>query len=602
MSGERVKGYRQGLPIALTVLLGTGLSVLAAGAIAHQTRTAQQLQFQRQTDVLATSLQRSINRYTDILRSLSDFYAVSEQTVSRADFNRFVERALATYPGIQALEWAPVVLAAERADFEARVQAEGYRAFQITERESRGGLVRAANRPHYVPVLYLQPLAGNELALGYDLTSDDIRREALETARDSGSVAASGRIRLVQENKNQLGFLVFLPLYESMKVPSTLQQRQDQLQGYLLGVFRVSEVVEESLETLSYDIDFTLTDVSALPDEQFLGFYQASERMVTTVPQLEEASAKTSGQVSRKIFKERQVARSLCPTVEACTQLLKVGGREWAIAFSPAANYPGTTPWSALSTLVVGLLLTAMIARYFLQAQIALAKSQELSALKIRLFSMASHELRTPLSTILLSAQVLESGASQGDRSRIYSRIRAAAKRMNQLLSDLLTLARAESGKIDFAPETLNPVLLCKQLIEEVRFSFEESPKIDFEVSPTTPPAAYLDPQLLRAILTNLLSNAVKYSGDRPQVLLKLSGHPHEIVLQVCDRGIGISAKDQARLYEAFHRGGNVGDIAGTGLGLAVVQACLQLHQGSLDCQSQLGKGTVFTVKLPQID
>ena len=103
-----------------------------------------------------------------------------------------------------------------------------------------------------------------------------------------------------------------------------------------------------------------------------------------------------------------------------------------------------------------------MIARYFLQAQIALAKSQELSALKIRLFSMASHELRTPLSTILLSAQVLESGASQGDRSRIYSRIRAAAKRMNQLLSDLLTPARAESGKIDFAPETLNPVFVMQ--------------------------------------------------------------------------------------------------------------------------------------------
>lgn len=207
---------------------------------------------------------------------------------------------------------------------------------------------------------------------------------------------------------------------------------------------------------------------------------------------------------------------------------------------------------------------------------------------------MASHELRTPLSTILLSAQSLEvaeestevKGVATGgspqerrcQRARTYSRIRAAAKRMNQLLSDLLTLARAESEKIDFLPETINLVAFCEQIIEEVRFSFENAPNIHLITDSTASPAAYVDPQLLRAILTNLLSNAIKYSRSNPQVSLTLIYHSHQIIFQVKDKGIGISKADQQNLKTAFYRGSNVGSITGTGLGLPVVYACLQLQ------------------------
>ncbi|MEM9266473.1 MAG: CHASE domain-containing protein [Cyanobacteria bacterium P01_F01_bin.13] len=573
---------RPALPIVLTLLLGSGLSILATLAVARWERANYRLQFQRQTDSLTTALQRSINRYTDLLLALGDFYAVSEQTVSRDEFNRFVQRALKTYPGIQALEWAPVVSEQDRNTFETSIQAEGYPTFQITERESRGGLIRAASRPYYSPVTYLQPLIGNELALGYDLTSDFTRRTALETARDTGQIAASGRIRLVQENKNQFGFLVFLPLYKGDLIPSSQAARRDQISGYLLGVFRVSDVVEESLETFDNNIDFTLRDRTAPPSQQFLGSYDATTQTVTT-----QATATPKKSV---------------PCTIGCT--LTTGGRQWTITYTPAANYPTLTLWGALSTLIIGLLLTTLIARYLSQAQAELARTRELSEAKIRLFSMASHELRTPLSTILLSAQALEADTHPtppNSHQRIYGRIRATAKRMNQLLNDLLTLSRAESGKLQFEPELLNLQQYCQQLIEEVQFSFEAFPKIGFITSGDCQ-KAYIDPQLLRAILTNLLSNAVKYSSSDPEVILSLSCHSHEIIFQVKDRGIGISKADQAKLYEAFYRGANVGNVVGTGLGLSVVNACLQLHQGTLTCDSQLGQGTTFRVTLPRIE
>ena len=123
---------RPTLPIALTLLLGSSLSIAATLAVARWEQANYRLQFQRQTDSLATALQRSINRYTDVLLSLGDFYAVSDQTISLVEFNQFVQRALYTYPGIQALEWAPILSAQPRKSFDATVHSDGYPRFQIT--------------------------------------------------------------------------------------------------------------------------------------------------------------------------------------------------------------------------------------------------------------------------------------------------------------------------------------------------------------------------------------------------------------------------------------------------------------------------------------
>ncbi|MGF1513869.1 MAG: CHASE domain-containing protein [Elainellaceae cyanobacterium] len=570
-------------PIALALLLGTSLSIPASLAVARWEQAHDRLQFQRQTDSLATALQRSLNRYTEVLLALGDFYRVSPEPVSRKDFNTFVQRALTTYPGIQALEWAPVVSDSDRPSYEATLRSQTPPTAQITERSSQGNLVPAAPRPSYVPVTYLQPWDGNEPALGYDLTSDPTRRSALEAARDTGAIAASGRIQLVQGNKDQFGFLVFLPLYDTLNPPS-VEARNAQINGYVLGVFRVSDVVEESLATLGYTIDFVLQDDTASPTDRFLGRYDAATQTLHA-----------------DIAKPLAPPHSLCPAEVDCTHSLAVAGRQWAIAFAPGEAYPAPTVWQRVSTLLIGLLLTTLVVRYLAHTQAQLTRTRELSALKIRLFSMASHELRTPLSTILLSAQTLEADALLQKHRRTFTRIRTAAKRMNQLLNDLLILSRAESGKLQFARELLKLHHYCHQVIDEVRFSVETAPAIRF--NPGNGDAkAYLDPQLLRAILTNLLSNAVKYSGPDPQVSLTLSHHLHQIIFEVQDQGIGIPAADQDRLHEAFYRGCNVGDVRGTGLGLSVVNACLQLHQGTLTYQSTVGQGTTFRVTLPQTD
>lgn len=230
-----------------------------------------------------------------------------------------------------------------------------------------------------------------------------------------------------------------------------------------------------------------------------------------------------------------------------------------------------------------------------------LEKEREINELKLRFFSMASHEFRTPLSTILISAQLLENSSKEWSKEKklknLY-RIQSAAKTMTQLLTDILTLTRAESGKLEFNPEPLDIENFCQSLVEEIEFSTRAQQNIFF-ISQCVSKSACMDEKLLRSIFTNLLSNAIKYSPEDSHIYFILSCEWGEAIFQIQDKGIGISPEDQELLYQSFHRGKNVGDVAGTGLGLAVVKKCVELHGGSIAVESKIGLGTTFTVGIP---
>ncbi len=231
----------------------------------------------------------------------------------------------------------------------------------------------------------------------------------------------------------------------------------------------------------------------------------------------------------------------------------------------------------------------------------ALEREQELSELRLRFFSMASHEFRTPLSTILLTAQILESSAHEGStqkRLRNLRRISSAAKSMTQLLNDILTINRAETGKLEFNFKSIALENFCQLFLKEIQLNAGSQHTLTFSTQGKCQ-NALIDERLLRYILTNLLTNAIKYSPDGGEVHLALTCEPGKVSFHVHDQGIGIPLSDQPHLFEAFHRGGNIGNIPGSGLGLTVVKKCVDLHGGKISVTSEVGVGTTFTVTLP---
>jgi len=218
------------------------------------------------------ALEQSLRLTRQSLEALASFYEAVPD-VDRASFGRFASPLLRADNTIQALEWAPYVAANRRADFERGARDDGYPEFKFTERSSASTMHAAGDRNSYFPVYYVEPLVGNEPALGFDLASDPARRQALETAIDTGEATATEPIVLVQESGNQHGFLLFLPVYASASSPTTVEERRAALRGLVLGVFRVGDIVKRSAVSSSESnsfIDLAIYDESAPARDQLL--------------------------------------------------------------------------------------------------------------------------------------------------------------------------------------------------------------------------------------------------------------------------------------------------------------------------------------------
>ena len=214
---------------------------------------------------------------------------------------------------------------------------------------------------------------------------------------------------------------------------------------------------------------------------------------------------------------------------------------------------------------------------------------------------MTSHEFRTPLAAILSAAELLKHYSDRmpaRERTEILENIGAVVKRMTNMLDRVLLIRQVETYILEFRPAQTNLLALCHKIVEEVCASRPLTAcEIVTHFALNTLTGLY-DEKLLRHILENLLSNAIKYSAHGGQVTFALSVQAGRTVFEVRDQGIGIPPEELPHLFEPFHRASNVGDIQGTALGLAIVKKSVELHGGTIDVQSDCGRGTRIVVTL----
>lgn len=233
-----------------------------------------------------------------------------------------------------------------------------------------------------------------------------------------------------------------------------------------------------------------------------------------------------------------------------------------------------------------------------------LARERELNEMKLRFVSMASHEFRTPLAMILSASDLLRDYDRRlpvEERREMLDDIHSAVWRLTEMLDEVLTLSRADAGRLEFKPQPVAIGEFCRGLLAERSRACGASHRFaldGLDIDETR----LIDEKLLRLALDNLLANAVRYSPTGSEIRLKVQLSPEETAFEVVDQGIGIPEGDQARIFETFFRAGNVGCTPGTGLGLAIVERALRRHQGQIRCFSVLGEGTRMALSIPQID
>jgi signal transduction histidine kinase len=273
-------------------------------------------------------------------------------------------------------------------------------------------------------------------------------------------------------------------------------------------------------------------------------------------------------------------------------------------------KYQGTSvqalgeSWVRHSFLILGVLSLLMIGGLLLTYR-NVSKEMGLARLKSDFVSNVSHELRTPLALIRLYAETLELGriTTQEKKEEYYRIIRKESERLTALINNILDFSRIEAGRKEYDfRETDVAELVCNTLdayryqIEQQGFAFEQN--IDSNI-----PKVPVDREAIARALVNLVNNALKYSANEKFLGVRLYRRDGVLKLEVVDRGIGITRREQSKIFEKFYRTGDplVHNTRGSGLGLSLVRHITHAHGGEVEVESTPGKGSKFTLSFPLV-
>lgn len=225
----------------------------------------------------------------------------------------------------------------------------------------------------------------------------------------------------------------------------------------------------------------------------------------------------------------------------------------------------------------------------------------EASAARSRFVSSVSHELRTPITSLRGYLELLaggEAGELAPDQQHYVNIAERNARALDELINDLLTLSRIQSGRISLNPEPVDIRLLLRELKAEMMPIATEK-KVDLVLVDTGDLVVSGDPLRLKQAFGNLVGNAIKYSPEGQAVVLRAFRINRQVVVSVVDWGTGIPKDDLPQLAEPFFRSSSNDRIPGTGLGLPIAKQMIELHGGRLAVESEPGAGSTFTVYLP---
>lgn len=569
---------RTSIPAAV-VVAGLALTALAAYLTRATAIGTDRLRFENAGDAVVHEIDSRLDAYIAMLRGGAGLFAASTE-VQLPEFRAYVERLelAVRYPGIQGMGFSRLVRPEQREQVASVVRSAGV-PFKYWP-DQPGQPVHA--------IVFLEPQdARNRLALGYDMYSESVRREAMDRARDTGAPAASGQVKLVQELVDpahaQSGFLIYVPVYAGGSTPATVEERRRDLFGFVYSPFRVGDLLRGIVrENGRPPVVYAVYD--GVPAEGRLHYQSAA--MPDAAP--------------FEVQRTREVA-----------------GRHWTIVMRPGAGFRGSARTSVLLVIGAGVLVTALLFAVT-RAQAAAREAAERTAEELRrseealrranlakedFLAVISHELRTPLNAIMGWAAMMRRGQLTAERhAHALDVIQRNAAAQAMLVEDLLDISRAVAGRLRLEVTRVHVADTLRAAIDAAKPSADaKGVKLSWEdrVELGTIDA---DPGRLQQIVSNLLSNGIKFTPAGGEVVLGAERSATALTIRVRDTGIGIDPGFLPQVFERFRQADSSTTRAhtGIGLGLAIARHLVDLHRGTISVESEgLNRGATFTVRLP---
>ncbi len=559
------------------------LTGLATRYVATTTDSRERLGFARTTESIELHLQARMATYIALLRATRGLFVASD-AISQDEFARFFSELRLTdqFKGTLGIGYSMRVPPEQKDALVAARRAEGAPDFRIWPEVP--GIEEHS-------IAYLQPHSrANLVALGYNMFTEPTRREAMVTARDTGSPILSGRVSLVQEigEKKEPGFLIYFPVYEGRSTPQTLTARRERLEGFVYSPFRASDLLRTVASAReARDVSYAIYDGGSTQPGVLL--YRSPDF----------TSSKMNGGHLRS------------------ESYISVARRTWTIEFLSTETFDSHTdrhiaPLTAYAGGLVSLLMfaaTLSLARARVRAEevagelaISREEAQTANRLKDEFLATVSHELRTPLNAISGWTQLLmEEENADAETRKGLAIIARNTRALASLVDELLDVSRIISGRLQLHSGPVDFVRIVEDAIETVQpAASARQIGIECEFPDSAPLTG--DASRLQQVVWNLLSNSIKFSPTGSWVAVAIERQGAEFELRVTDHGKGISADFIDHVFSPFRQAdsGSTRQQGGLGLGLAIVKRLVELHGGSVAVTSEGdGQGAVFRVRLP---
>ena len=230
-------------------------------------------------------------------------------------------------------------------------------------------------------------------------------------------------------------------------------------------------------------------------------------------------------------------------------------------------------------------------------------REARLAQAKSNFVANVSHELKTPLSLLSLFSEILELGRVKNEEKKIeyYRIIRHESRRLNKIIDNILDFSKIEAGRKTYNFVDGDMAEVIENVLSSYRYQINNSGfDIQTNIQPDLPPVL-IDRDAMAQAISNLLDNGIKYSREVKQLSITTKTLGSDLSVEIADHGIGIPRAEQARIFEKFYRVGNglVHDVKGSGLGLSLVKHIIEAHKGTISVESDVGKGSRFTILLP---
>ena len=558
------------------------------------------IRFNNETQRIQTAFDTRIGLYVALLKSSRGFVEADEN-ITRAEFASFIGNLEIekNYLGIQGIGFSKVVLPGERQALTERMKSEGYTDFKIFPE---------SQREVYQTIIYLEPSSDrNRRAIGYDMSTEANRRAAIERARDTGAPAATGKVTLLQETEEdaQSGFLIYLPVYNSVVTPATVEERRSNLRGFIYSPFRAGDLIKEiQAITDTNDIAFKIYNATEQPEN-----LMAHSQAVPFDPSIPQINKSLSAKYT-----------------------LDVAGQTWIVNYEtlPAFAEQSSVNWSPvilifgifISFLIFGLTYWESSARAELQSiagelyesekqkRHLLVKEQEARIIaeqanlaKDEFIAVVSHELRTPLNAIAGWTRILRMNHLTADRrEKALNKIEKNLRQQTNLVEELLDYSKMVAENSELKANEFVFARAFEDVLEKVKPTAERKGVKLIDNNELNGQKLQGDEEKVKIVIENLLSNAIKFTPEGGKIEARLNKDDKLIRLAISDNGMGISPRFLPHVFERFTQADSsiTRKYGGLGLGLAISKHIVKLHNGTIEAHSDgEGKGAVFIVKIP---